>query len=348
MPHSFECFLRAVHRRHVALRIFERAAIGLLGACAIATPLVAVMLWRGQDAWSVAGMTLVIGTLVGAAWGLATRPSILVAASEADRQLRTSDLLGTAWSIAKDASRIDAFQQTVLALAAARCVAVSPSSIVLHRLGARTWLGIGLSVAFVATLAAMSSGSLHAETDISHGPSATQKQDRDEGRRAMVQVTAPVPQTHIDQTTHDNDDRPIGEATTRALAGPTPDTRAKPSNDAASSASSSSSSSNGAGSAKSSNENSTHSPPSIPAVERATSADGRASAGSGRAAKNAIADDAHAGGTLDDAAHSPAPWQSANWSRAVDAATHGVQSGAVPDDYRGLVRGYFDPAAGRR
>jgi hypothetical protein len=60
---TFDQFLRAVHRRQVALRIVERAGVGLVIACAVATTFVAVVLWRGgDDAWSLAGFALAAGS----------------------------------------------------------------------------------------------------------------------------------------------------------------------------------------------------------------------------------------------------------------------------------------------
>src|SRR3954465_15731177 len=96
---SLERFVRAVHRRQAALRLVERTGVGILGASAVATVLVGVMVWRGQDAWTIAAVTLGAGALFGAIWGLSARPSRLAAANEADRQLGRADLFATAWAV---------------------------------------------------------------------------------------------------------------------------------------------------------------------------------------------------------------------------------------------------------
>ena len=45
------------------------------------------------------GIALSVGALCGAMWGINRRPNALAAASEADLQLRTADLLATAWML---------------------------------------------------------------------------------------------------------------------------------------------------------------------------------------------------------------------------------------------------------
>lgn len=350
---ALQRFLRAVHRRQVALRVMERAALGTFGACVVASVLAGVMLWRGQDAWSVVAITLLVGAVAGAIWGIATRPTVLAAATEADRQLRTADLLGTAWALgapARGATSNESFRSTVLALAAARCEGLSPSAVVLHRLGVRAWGGIGLALAFVATLAAMSSGPLQAGTQRTRDAESSRRAARDASRRPIVEL-APE-DSDLRQTRRDaapGDDRPIGTnevehdaAEADAPSASIKDPAADPSGDAGASSA-------GAGAAKGTSDP-THvrsRPPfGAQGEPRPPSRADRASAGAGRAAASSIADDSQAGGSLGDGAHATPtpPWRSPRWSGAVEAAARDVRSGGVPDGYRDLVRGYFDAA----
>jgi len=76
---------------------------------------------------------------------------------QADRQLRLSDLLGTALAL-RQRENPDEFEQAVMGLAEARCRGASPSAVVLNRLGARSWGGIGLTGAMVIGLGLMGGG----------------------------------------------------------------------------------------------------------------------------------------------------------------------------------------------
>ena len=75
----------------------------------------------------------------------------------------------------------------------------------------------------------------------------------------------------------------------------------------------------------------------------------RTSGGSGRAAREtSAADGGTAGGALTDEdaeRAAPPPWQQQSWGAAVEAAGEAVRDGRVGDEYRDLVRGYFDRPA---
>src|SRR5688572_30695924 len=142
---ALEHFVRALHRRYVALRVVESGAIGLLGGCVVGAVFAAVLIRRGQDAWTLVGVALLVGTVCGMLWGATRRPSALAAAMEADRQLRTADLLATAWAL-RQRRASDAFQHVVLAQAVARCARIAPSAVMLHRMGVRAWGGVALAL----------------------------------------------------------------------------------------------------------------------------------------------------------------------------------------------------------
>src|SRR3712207_358729 len=114
-PHALDRFLRAVHRRHVVLRLLECAGGGLLAACAAGGVLVALLLWQGRPALAPAVWTLGLGCALGVGWGVVRRPGALQAAMEADRQLRLAGLLGTALLLRQKTQ--DPWAASVLAVA---------------------------------------------------------------------------------------------------------------------------------------------------------------------------------------------------------------------------------------
>ena len=352
-PPTLARFVRAVHRRQFVVRVLERAGLGLLGGCVVAVGLVGVMLWRGEDAWGVAGIVLAIGAVAGAFWGLADRPTALAAAAEADRQLDLADLLATAWALradASDARDADPFRDAVMALAAARCRALSPSTVLLRRLGARAWGGIALAVAFVATLAALSDRSPRASAADSRPAPPGLEAARDTARRPILEIT--VGDARMPRRVEQNpaDDRPLGNDTPdvspdQSLDGPD-DPRPPQSSQRTSSASSPGT---GATEARTRTPDpSRKRPPHTPDANTppdASPPDAReAAGGAGRAAEDPVSAQVTGGGTL--AGKLPArrdpPWAGADWPTAVHSAREAVRSGRVPDDYRDLVRGYFD------
>src|SRR5256885_10798940 len=120
-----ETFLRAVHRRLVLVRALERAGFGALAGCAAGALLIPPLLWRAQPALAPVGALLALGTAAGLLWGVVRRPSALVAAMEADRQLGLQDLLSTAASVGP--GRENPWELTVVALADQQCIRHSPA-----------------------------------------------------------------------------------------------------------------------------------------------------------------------------------------------------------------------------
>src|SRR5688500_16527219 len=150
-----ERFTKRLHRRYVLLRTLERVAICVLAACLAASALIPVLLWRGQSAWTLTVAAMGAGVLAGLVWALKDPPSDVDAATEADRQLGLADLLATALAV-RDSADSDPWAGAVLATADVRCGTLSPSTVVLHRLGGRAWAGVGLAASLVITLASLS------------------------------------------------------------------------------------------------------------------------------------------------------------------------------------------------
>jgi hypothetical protein len=351
-----ERFVRALHRRQVALRVVERAGVGLAWGCGAALLLVPVLLWRGLDVWAVVASALGAGALAGGAWGYARRPTALAAAAEADRQLRTADLLGTAWSLRSHTVIIadhaePPWRRTVLALAADRVRGLSPSAVLLHRFGVRAWGGIALAVALVVTLGSFSSGPGSAAATARPPLADARRPLRSDAPRPLVDLTAAAQrQRRVDRNPGDDRDLsteslPSPSAEPEPAEGPT----ARP-QDPANSSNRSASAGTGDGSGRTDPEASAKPPaPSAnPAAPSERSTPGaRATGGAGQAAADAAGSDPGAGGTVatPDANDAPPPWQHPAWPAAAEAAGAAVRAGRVPDAYRDLVHDYFNRPA---
>jgi hypothetical protein len=354
-PTTLEQFLRAVHRRQVALAVIERAGFGLVLGCAVATVLVGVVLWRGgENAWNVAGVALAAGAVVGAIAGAVTRPPVLASASEADRQLGTAELLSTAFTLGARSESNDPWANTVLALAADECWRHAPREVILRRLGVRAWGGILLAVAFVAVLTALSSASREAvAARTSDGASSDGRaQSRPAQVRPIVELTdvakPPVRQHRAELSPEDQQ-----PANSDVSAAPTPsDSEAKPDErDARITGTDLASPATGGSQA-------TTPTPRIPAAERPNPSDptvARADAtaprkdrpphvGVGRASRsNQSGAETSSGGVVTNshgnASQSRAPWTSNTWPQTVESAEQQLRNGRIPDDARDRVRG---------
>src|SRR3954467_14792335 len=104
----------------VCLRALERVRLCVLGGGAVAAALAPILMARGESTSNLTLATLGTALVAGVFWGTLSRPTRLAAATEADRQLRLADLLGTA--VLLGAARTgDDMAAAVLALADARC-----------------------------------------------------------------------------------------------------------------------------------------------------------------------------------------------------------------------------------
>jgi len=157
VPPTTRKFLQAVRRRLMLVRVAESIGVCCAIAAAAAVALIALLWWRGRSGMPAAAV-LVLGVICGWVLGMARRPTLLAAAMEADRQLGLHDLLGTALlACTEDDAPASGWRQAVAAMAQEHCRRLRPSQIVLRRLGARAWSGIGLSAALVLTLGLLTS-----------------------------------------------------------------------------------------------------------------------------------------------------------------------------------------------
>ncbi len=148
-------FLRQLHRRWLLWQLIEHAGIGALIAAGAAILVVIVLLVRGGDALTPAIGLLLIGAAGGTIWSMLHRATLLDAAILADRQLKLSDLLGSAFQSNQHAD--PAFFSAVIADAEAACARLSPNEVIVRRLAGRAWGAIGIATALVISLATLSS-----------------------------------------------------------------------------------------------------------------------------------------------------------------------------------------------
>ena len=204
-----------------------------------------------------------------------------------------------------------------------------PSDLVLNRLGARVWGGIGLSSALVVTLSLMTATprQMVAEARDSVVPaqfdSAVQPGQRD-AERASVTAHREASRAAIDESENQEDDAMEGSGLSRRSSG-------------------SALGATGAGKAQ------TPEHASASVQIRTSSADqpatGRQPAGgTGRGTVPDSPRDSSSPGGLGSGSGgaAAAPWESPNWTTHQRDAMESIRSGQIPDRYRDLVRAYFD------
>jgi hypothetical protein len=355
----FDRFIRALHRRYVVLRALERTGLGILAGCAVGVVLTPILLWRGEPAWILAAACLGGGALAGILWGVQSRPSLLEAAAEADRQLRLDDLLGTSLVLrAAHAARRapDPWAGNILALAEDRCRRTSPSAVLFHRLGARAWGGISLSAALVLTLAALSTSPTDtraalAARDAVGRDSPDDTADPDE--RPLVDPRETAPRRRPQPTEEEGADRP-GSETENVAARPGDEGDPAEGGDAAdpssdpTAAATDGDGTEGAGRTESPDAADARPDLSGTSADAAPDGDGRPSAGTGRPGEDVAAGDAGfpssatSAGNGEPPAEPAPPWRSETWAADVERARQAVEAGRIPDAYRDLVRAYFE------
>ncbi len=333
-PDHVQQFVRAARLRWMLWRIVERIGIGLLIGCPLAFILSLLLLWRGESAVSLVVGIFALGALLGLTVGILSRPSLLETAMEADRQLNLHDLLGTAIQLQNSRYLDDAWRENFRSLAEARVRSISPSQLVLNRLGARAWGGIGLSAALVMTVALMTTMPSESMArldraqnlesfEVTEKPSAKSNlapvASRSGSQRGDAAPEATSRSAHSIDASRAHDSVP-GDAT--HATNPTGD---------------------GAGDGAGQTEASSR-PPSLDlaAAPGAPDAHGdTVASGTGSSAPDGSGESAHPAVARTPAYRSLPPWQSSSWPADRDAAMQSLRTGKIPDRYRDLVREYF-------
>jgi hypothetical protein len=352
-------FVRRVHRRYLMLRAAEGMGLGALIGTAVGAMLLALLWWEGRAALGPSMGAVGFGALAGLVWGVARRPRLLEAATEADRQFGLADLLGSALVAGHGSvnGRPDPWAASLLALAEARCRTLAPSTVVLNRLGARAWGGIGLATALLLTLALLagSPGDTRAARANAPDRSANVEAASEPSAQPEHPLLVVAGPQRAAPAESDNDDHshptpgaapPDPNATDAAN---TPDAHAGP-HSTESPTGESAGGTSGSGQTKPPTAQPL-SAPQPPAANESPVNDPRASKANtpaGGAGGAASASGSHAPGMTGTAsAGSPSPrntppWQSDRWGQDAQQAREAIDSGRVPASYRDVVRKYFE------
>jgi hypothetical protein len=344
IPTSFFTFLRKAHHRRIFWRTLEFTGLGTLCGAALAAAALPVLWWCGvADVSAPAAVATALGAVCGLLASLRQVPSLFDTALEADRQLDLADLLSSALLAGRRQS--DASFALALVLAADAAVrGRKPSVLVLHRLGARGWSGIGLSVGIVLTAASMLSapnptralataqdphsiqsfapfGDARSDKSLQSSAMVRRGDERDRPRRTSANPSDPAVNASDNDRAPSSPDRPGTNGGQSAI--------------------------DGAGTMAGKSRTSKGNVPSHDLAKSSSSAspDGtRADGGAGRATLSDIeVIDHYKNGTVirDAQPDASPPWESSDWPAHRDAALNDVRSGRVPDAYRDLVRDYF-------
>lgn len=332
-------FIGGVYRRLVLLRLLEGAGLGTVVGSMLAIIFLGIMMYRGDAVPPSAVLVPLMGAGVGVLWTALRRPNPVHAAYEADRQLGLADLLSTAWSLTRHPSAATEFTAAVLAVAEARCTALSPSAVVLRRLGGRAWGGIGLVCALAVTLGLLSANPIESE--------ASSLRSTADAKAAMARNKT------ASGLALDTARPPGGRDTTKAPDYPNAQENGFNPSRNPSSADHGAGESNqntdtadpegaGMGSGRSQSSGPTD-PLAAAGTEASRSGQGETAAGTGSAAENGAAGRGPSGARGGSGVPvRPAPaWATSVWPAARQAADAAVRSGRIPQEFQDLVREYF-------
>ena len=330
-PSSFERFLTKVHRRFVVLRVLEVTGLGVLAGCALGVPLAIVAIWQNVSTVPLAEGALALGAIGGLLTGIFLRPSLYDAATEADRQLDTSDLLSTALSMRHNP---DPWAGLVMASADRWSARVTASSVILNRLGARAWGGIGLATALLLVLSLFPTyASPIQAADHSTSPSKGSLHEQ-----PAIALQGGVRRTAPEQNPEDLSRNPLPEgAATSRPASPSgkPSDAGQPNagRDAAQGQGESHTAFSGQGPSNSTDAT----------QSRTFSIQGSGADGAGRSAQNAAPGNSTASHASASESTTPSvPWKSPQWPQQAQQALHALDTGQVPDAYRDVIHDYFE------
>ncbi|CAN5613767.1 hypothetical protein BH09PLA1_BH09PLA1_13270 [soil metagenome] len=330
----FSRFVHRTHRRRIAWRLIEHAAIGLLIGCAIASVLLLASWWREVEAVGPALAVLIISSVAGIVASIWNRPTLLDTARLIETQLNAPELLSSALLVSSRAD--DTFVAAVRTLADARVAGATISSLALQRLGVRGFSGVGLALASVVVLALMLSTPLASTQAVARAPDsvdswlangsnprnsqASAAPARDQSAQRNPESTVPMPGKN-DENLPGSPSRKVARSTDNSRTG----------------------AANSRGSGVASSESDLPSLAQTPEINRPSPHVGTPTVGGAGNAAITNLHGEHSSGVVSPAAslmRIPA-WKSEGWPRDRDAAMDAVRSGAIPDPYRSLVQDYF-------
>jgi hypothetical protein len=333
---QLQIFLSRAQMRWTLLRIVESIGISTLIASGAAMVLSPILLMRGQPSMALALTLLIACVPVGLIVGLIRRPSRTATALEADRQFDLADLLATAMSVQKN-ENVDSWHTAIIAVAERRCAALSPNTLVLNHLGVRAWGGIGLSCAIALTLGLFASS-----------PSSSTAQPRADELTSMTPFESP------DQSSPAMQINSSSQFATPVDANPNESEDSQRSSDTESQSKADRSSQNalgsqtaGSGAGRSQTDSKSTAP--LRSSQNVSSEDrrGDVAASGSSSSRDAVGSDAVTGGSVSPRNLNAAPWRSTELESDSDRTAGKSLDPALPDQYRDLVRSYFDPANSR-
>jgi hypothetical protein len=334
-------FVGRLHRRLLLIRTIESGGVGLLIGSAAGLLLIPILLYRGQPAVPLTLGILALGVFCGLLWSLLRRPRRLDAAVEADRQLGLADLLSTAWLVKEGpADCSSGFSAAVLISAEARCATLSATCVILNRLGARSWTGVGLATALVLTLGLISanplgSGASPPQREALLKSTATRPGQNNHGHRPGASFPANT-SSAIAADHPSAGDNPLDPTRT------TTPVQSKDVGNADSANSGADPTGSGAGSGRSNSSNPKDSIGASGTEAARTGAD-PASGGAGSPAGIGSGQRGASGASVGEAGSGRviAPWAAASWAAGQAAADSALRGGRIPPAYHDLVRDYF-------
>ena len=241
----------------------------------------------------------------------------------------------------------DSWVGVIRAEADFRSAAASPATVVLRRLGARAWGGIGLATAVVIVLGLFPTFSAQTNAD-EGGPSMPRSWA--DIQQAPQNISSSATNSHRTPRQQDPDDPNASRfGNAEASRDRHPD-NAMASEAGRSNQSRASNDPNGTGSGASHSQSSRN--PGIATVTSGTdsnrgSSQGTLSSGAGRSSDAPVRGPNSSSGTTAGAGNAAdvPPWESPRWKQDVQQAQNAIGTGQLPDAYRDLVRDYFDPAS---
>jgi hypothetical protein len=352
---NFHRFINAIHCRYIVWRLLERTGLGLLGGSIVGPGLIPLVLWADKPALPIVFATLCFGSGLGLLWGLVCRPTRLDSAMQADGQLGLQDLLGTALSL--QSPNPGPWGAAILAIANARCEQLRPRAVLLNRISARAWGGIGLSAAGALTLALFfgappDSRAAATRSEVSTSTTTPLVSPADAEDRPLIAMTPSAPPAAAEH--EDPDGRSVSRSTP-SRPGEQNQPPAVQHDSSSPRANSTASPGSGSGLSQSNKQSVTAAPPRAadtanePHAEHAGAGVAKQTSGtndgSGQPDAQLHSGAAGAGGTVTRAARGSRltpPWKTDAWPADVQRANEALDSGQVPSAYQEMVRRYFD------
>jgi hypothetical protein len=298
-------------------------------ACVVAVIFAVISIWLGRPSLSATGVILAGGALIGLTWAATANLTAMQSAAWIDARLNLQDLLATAWTVRNSDQ---AWNQTIVAMAEARCRNVSPADAMPPMSGGRTWSAIALGAALAFSLGMI-------EPMKGQNTSSTNS-------GLIASFNSPSLPNRIGSQPEQS--RPAGDVSlnepSNRAGGPSAETSDEPSGkDGTTANGSTSGTQSGAASGLS------RTPTRIQALQTRNDTNGSINAsahgtisggGSGTAPTGEYSATASGTGNQSPTTSIP-PWQSNAWPAAQSAALQSLRSGAIDPAYQTIVRDYF-------